>query len=404
MDPGEALVSSPRSLALPATRAQVAQFVAQRAAACVGADYSNLALLDAGSHSLHLFHNSSLDSDVARRYIEFPLDAPYPIAAAVQSGQAVLLPDLESYKKEFPEILADTIAAGVQATASLPLYRPDGTLLGAIGFAWACPTPFDRRLEGALHAVANLCVETIERAAQYDTQHELIVELQHRLLGDLPVLPGVRTSARYIPATSDLSIGGDWYEGLSLRDSTIAFVVGDVVGHGLEAAADMAVIRGMVSALLHSGIPPSDVFRDVSGVVIQRTALLLATAALAIVDVADATVTYATAGHPPPLLRLPDGRVLHLDNANCPLIGIPAPSGLARTVPFVQGSQLVMYTDGLIERRDRPFDLGVAMMAEHLSTLPTCLSAEDLVESLLNTLLADAPDDDVALLVVEHTA
>ena len=164
--------SFPSSLPLPATGLEVAQFVALRAAACVGAEYSNLALLSADGNSLRLFHSPFLDGDIAARYTDVPLDAPYPIAVAARDDRVVLLPDLDSYQEEFSGLVADTIAAGVQATASLPLYRFDGTLLGAIGFAWTEPTSFDRKLEAALRAVANLCVETVERAERYDADHE----------------------------------------------------------------------------------------------------------------------------------------------------------------------------------------------------------------------------------------
>ena len=150
----EVPVPFPGSLTLPATGREVAQFVALRAAACVGADYANLALLNPETRSLRLFHDTFLDADIADRYTDVPLDAPYPIAAAARAGRVVLLPDLESYRDQFPEIVPDTVAAGVQATASLPLYRADRTLLGAIGFAWVEPTPFDRKLEAALRAVA----------------------------------------------------------------------------------------------------------------------------------------------------------------------------------------------------------------------------------------------------------
>ena len=144
-------------LALPATGHEVAQFVALRAAACVGAEYSNLALLNAEGGSLRLFHDPFLDRELAAQYSDLPLDGPYPVAVAAREGRIVLLPDLASYEKEFSGLVADTIAAGIQATASLPLYRLDGTLLGAIGFAWAEPIAFSRKLEAALRAVAT-CV------------------------------------------------------------------------------------------------------------------------------------------------------------------------------------------------------------------------------------------------------
>src|SRR4051812_38919921 len=92
----------PGSLPLPATEREVARFVAMRAAACVGAEYSNLALVDPGTRSLRLFHNTFLDPDIADRYTDVPLNAPYPISAAARTGSAVLLPDLESYRDRFP--------------------------------------------------------------------------------------------------------------------------------------------------------------------------------------------------------------------------------------------------------------------------------------------------------------
>ena len=186
-------------------------------------------------------------------------------------------------------------------------------------------------------------------------------------------MAGIEVSARYLPASENHSVGGDWYEGLLLDGDRIALVVGDVTGHGVAAAADMALIRGMVTALLHSGVPVADVFSEVSGVLRQRPGLLLATAALAVVDVAAETVTFATAGHPPPVLRLPDGQIRMLDTANAPIIGHAWTRSVADVAPFPIGSRLVMFTDGLVERRDRPFDVGIAQVAAVLAgALRTC--------------------------------
>jgi serine phosphatase RsbU (regulator of sigma subunit) len=395
----------PGALRLPATGEQVAQVVARRAAACVGADYANLALLNSSQDSLRVYHDIGLDAEIADRYVDVPLDAPYPLAAAAREHRVVLLPDLVSYGEEFPEILSDTAAAGFQASASLPLYRADGTPLGALGFAWVNPIPFDAKLEGALRAVAQLCTETVERAERYDAEHKLVVELQHRLLGAVPELAGIETFSRYIPATQVPSVGGDWYEGLLLGGSRMALVVGDVTGHGIVAAADMTLIRGMLSALLHAGVAISDVFGEVSGVLAQRKELFLATAALAVVDVAVDTLTFATAGHPSPLLRLPDGHVQTLGSANGPMIGIGRTRRVAHTAPFPVGAHLVMFTDGLVERRDRPADVGVAQAATHLATLSGRVKPDHLIDSLLEALVADTEsEDDIAILVVERTA
>lgn len=390
------------SLPLPASAAEVAQFVALRAAACVGADYSNLALLDADASSLRLFHGAFLDPDIADRYMDVAVDAPFPIAAAVRSESAVLLPDLDSYRSHFPDILADTIAAGVRATASIPLHRSDGSVIGAIGFAWSDPPRFDLKLEQALRAVAHLCTETVERAERYDVEHQLLIDLHHRLLDELPTVPGIEMAARYRPAGDHSLVGGDWYEVLLLDDDRMAVVVGDVTGHGLVAAADMALVRGMIGALLHAGIAVRAVFPQMSELFRKRRNVLIATAAIAVID-SSGLLTYATAGHPPPLVVHADGTVQALDSANAPIIGILETRHVEGTVPFPAGAQLVMYTDGLVERPNRPFSEGVEIAAGLLRSLPADTAPEALIDSLLTALIGDAqPSDDLAVVVVKR--
>src|SRR4029453_14489470 len=153
------------------------------------------------------------------------VDDAYPIAAAVREERVVLLSDIASYRVQFPDIVADTVAAGVQASASLPLYRSNGTVLGAPAVPWTTTTFFNPKLGAALGAVGVLCVETVERAERYDADHELVVAMQRRLLGDLPSLSGIETAARYLPATASLAVGGDWYEGLLLGKTQMALVV-----------------------------------------------------------------------------------------------------------------------------------------------------------------------------------
>ena len=171
---------------------------------------------------------------------------------------------------------------------------------------------------------------------------------------------GTEISAQYLTASSAATIRRRLVRGLLLDEGNIALIVGDVVGHGITAAADMALIEGMMSALLHANIAPSQIFTELTRVLIQCDSPLLATAALAVVDVSASTVTFATAGHPSPLLRLPDGSVEKLDTANGMIIGVSLDLvGELTTAPFPIGSQLIMYTDGLVERRDRPLQVGI---------------------------------------------
>ena len=333
-----------------------------------------------------------------------------PIAAAVRSGEPVFLPDLESYREHFPEMLPDTVAAGVGGDRFAPgLSRSMARHSAPSASRGRIPPPFDVKLKGALEAVALLCREAIEQAQRYDEERRIIVELQRRLLDDLPRSASIAVAARYLPAGGPTTVGGDWYEGLRVDDDCIAFVVGDVSGHGIAAAADMALVRGMITALLHSGVAVADVFSEVSGVFRQRKAPLLATAALVVIDTAAETLTFATAGHPPPVVLEPDGQVRFLDTANGPLIGLdenfPVAETLvlADTAPFPRGSMLVIYTDGLVERRDRPFNIGMDQIATHLARLRAPLAPEALIDSLLDALIGDKePADDIAVLIVEH--
>ena len=382
----------------------MAQFVALRAADCIGADYSNFALLDRSDHrTIRLFHGSFLEPSIAERYTEFDIDSQFPIAAAVRTGQVISLSGADDYAAHFPDIWADTAAAGVAATVSLPLIRADGTSIGALGFAWSVAPSFDVSLDKALQALAELCIEIIERAETYEAEHQLIGALHLRLLSELPTVDGLKTAARYLPAGTSSSVGGDWYEGVMLDDGRLALVVGDVVGHGLPAAADMALIRGMITALLLDGVTVADVFDRLTRVLARRGERILASAAVVVLDRSLSTLTYATAGHPPPLLIDPDGVVTLLDAANGAWLGIAASRPIEVVLPFPIGTQLVLYTDGLVERRNRTFDEGIAEMVTVLASHHTLDQPDELIDLILRTLIGDGTHgDDIAVLVVKH--
>ena len=178
-----------------------------------------------------------------------------------------------------------------------------------------------------------------------------------------------------------------------------------MTGHGVAAAADMALVRGMITALLHSGVPVAEVFSEVSGVLRQRPGLLLATAALAVVDVSAMTVMFATAGHPPPVLRLPDGHVRILDTANAPIIGIPCDSQHCRyrALPARCSTRHVHRRIGGAARptlRHRRCASGQLPRRNRRSR-----EHDELVELLLGALVGDDdPQDDIAILVIKHLA
>ncbi len=404
---GTAVADQPHARRPPkSSGVEMAQFVALRAATCIGADYSNFALLDrTDRRTIRLFHGNFLDASIAHRYVEFDIDTHFPIAVAVRSGQVVALSGRGDYADRFPDMWADTSAAGFAATVSLPLIRVDGTAIGALGFAWAVAPSFDLNLDKALRALGELCAEIIERAETYEAEHDLIGELHLRLLSELPTMDGLTTAARYLPAGASSSVGGDWYEGVLLEDGRLALIVGDVVGHGLSAAADMALIRGLITSLLDDGVPVADVFDRLTRVLVRRGERILASAALVVIDRSRSTLTYATAGHPPPLLIDPSGTVKLLDAANGAWLGVAASRYEPVVLPFAAGAQVVMYTDGLVERRDRTFDAGIAEMIGLLSSSHSLDEPDNLIDLILETLIGDrTPADDIAVLVVKNNA
>jgi hypothetical protein len=394
-----------QELALATTHDEVGHLVATHAGPCVDADFSNLAFFDPITRSLHMFHGPRLDGTMAARYRTVPLAAPFPIAAAARDKSPVLLGSLDEYRARFPDLLADTERSGFAATGSLPLCRADdGSLLGAIGFAWRDDVRFDAPLEESLRGVAHLVAGTLERAVLYGAEHELIIALQGRLVGELGEFDGLVTASRYLPASRTLSVGGDWYEAIEREDDVVTFVVGDVAGHGAVAAADMALVRGVLSALVRMPMSVGDVLRHASGILSQRDNSLLVSAALVEVDLRKQRLTYATAGHPPPLLRLADGSVLPLDDANAPMMGVYGErAGSTASMPFPEGSRLVMYTDGLVERRDRPFEQGVVQLA-HLLARSGAMDPSTFLDQAVEVVLGqpDKAPDDVAIMVVDR--
>jgi serine phosphatase RsbU (regulator of sigma subunit) len=177
------------------------------------------------------------------------------------------------------------------------------------------------------------------------------MSVQRSLLPEtLPECPGVRLGARYMPAETRYGIGGDWYDAVLLSGGRILLIVGDVAGHGLKAAITMGQIRSAARALAPTRGPAAlldalDQFAE------GKLEASFATAAVAIIDPVQRTLRYCLAGHPSPLLRESDGTVIMLDEARGPVLGFGAGDRPERMVTFGLGSFLVLFTDGLVERR-----------------------------------------------------
>ncbi|MFF7313699.1 SpoIIE family protein phosphatase [Streptomyces sp. NPDC008137] len=244
----------------------------------------------------------------------------------------------------------------------------------------------------------------IDNARRFEHNRDIAETLQRALLTDLPTTPGLSLAARYLPATHGMNIGGDWYDAFRQRDGGLITVIGDVTGHGLHAAVMMSQLRTALRAYAVDGDSPGRLLTRLHRFLHHLQPDLYATAVIARFHPDEPTLTWAAAGHPPPVLRLPDGTVRTLDAKPGAMLGIPLTQEIADHTEHVEpGSTLALYTDGLVERRAQGIDPGIERLAAALGGFRSAELDADLegsADRLLPPLLSDSErDDDVCLLL-----
>jgi serine phosphatase RsbU (regulator of sigma subunit) len=232
----------------------------------------------------------------------------------------------------------------------------------------------------------------------------LVSRLQHSLLTDPPPVPGLELAVRYVPAVRRAQMGGDWYDAFPLRDGSTMLVIGDVTGHDVAAAATMAEARGVLRGIAQSRDgTPADVLAALDDALGRLGDDTLITAVVATVARREngGRLCWCNAGHPPPLLLSRDGRTSVLERPPDTLLGLGTEARADHELPLHAGDTLVLYTDGLVERRGVPLDEGIAWLA---GTLPRFAGRP--LDELCDALLADTAgrrQDDVAVLAVRLT-
>ncbi|MEU9311758.1 GAF domain-containing SpoIIE family protein phosphatase [Streptomyces sp. NPDC048256] len=244
----------------------------------------------------------------------------------------------------------------------------------------------------------------LDNARRFEHNRDIAETLQRALLTDLPATPGLRLAARYLPATYGLNVGGDWYDAFRQPDGSLITVIGDVTGHGLHAAVMMSQLRTALRAYAVDGGSPGELLTRLHMFLEHLQPDLYATAVIARFRPGEPVLTWAAAGHPPPVLRGPDGRVRILDAKPGAMLGIPLNQEIAdHTVPLEPGSTLALYTDGLVERRAQGIDPGIERLAAALGSFRAEELDADLdgsAERILDPMLSDSErDDDVCLLL-----
>jgi PAS domain S-box-containing protein len=266
--------------------------------------------------------------------------------------------------------------------------------------------PFDQEDVDLAEDLARRAALAMDNVRLYQQEHTVADTLQRSLLPELPVIAGVDSAAHYVSASTAADVGGDFYDLLHLPDGSIGVVIGDVVGHDVAAAAAMGHLRGLIRACAWEAPDPDPaavlarVDRLVQGLgVASMATMVYARAVPPAEDGAPWRVHLASAGHPPPLLRTPDGEVQLLDGVTGLLIGVDGTLPRRSTaIDLPRGGTLLAYTDGLIERPGTDLDEGIAELVERLVAAPAGAGPRQLCDAAVAGSLDGR--DDVALIAV----
>ncbi|MGW6949771.1 GAF domain-containing SpoIIE family protein phosphatase [Streptomyces xanthophaeus] len=375
---------------------------------------SYVGLLVADKDELHRVADPDIENSVEREVLTLPVDAAFPSTRAMRERRAVFVPDREAMVADYgTEAVSFFDRMGFTTVLCLPLWGSHA-LLGVLAICWAKRHEVGVTERATLTAASGYVAQAVERALYLDERISVARELQAAMLTDLPVTDHVEISALYRPAADDHMIGGDWYDAYHLprdpasasRTSGLMVTVGDITGHDMHAATIMGQVRSMLrqATLDHPPYSPATALTALDAacsVLPMETSGTLVHARLDPVDGSpDWTLTWSNAGHPPPLLRTPDGQVTQLLEHDVLLHRSLGPfDRTEHRRPLLPGSTLLLYTDGLVERRGHDMDAAVAQLVALLARHGN-LPLDEVLRRISNRLAEPAPEDDVVLLAV----
>ncbi|KUL33834.1 protein phosphatase [Streptomyces sp. NRRL F-4489] len=337
-----------------------------------------------------------------------------PVVLSLTEGESVLMPELDldhaDWAADDPVRARQLRDLGFHSVMVVPL-RARGSFLGAAAFARRRPAgPFQPDDLVLAEEFVTRAAISIDNARRYTREHTAALTLQRSLLPrELPEQSAVEAAYRYLPADTLTGVGGDWFDVIPLSGARVALVVGDVVGHGVHAAATMGRLRAAVQALAGLDLAPDEVLAHLDDMV-DRVAhdatgedgVIGATCLYAVYDPVACCCTLARAGHPAPLLVGPAGGAHLLELPTGPPLGLGGMPFESADVPLPEGSLLALYTNGLLLGKALDPDGGLTRLRTALSDPQAPL--EQLCETVVASLPGARPVDDVALLLARTRA
>ena len=349
---------------------------------------------------LQLISERDLGTDVAEAWSDFTVQPTVdPISDALTDQCPAFYTGRAAFLERYPH-LADTIdSTPHHSWVVLPLLHEQQPI-GAVGLTYEATMNFGDAERLALLTIGDLATQAVIRVVSAAEEHRAFASLHAALLDlEIPALPGVSTASTHRSATKAAQAGGDWFNATQLADGKQLFVIGDVAHHGTAAVGEMGRVRAVVLAYALEGHPASRI-AELTTLTMSKLSSTFATACIVVYDPATRLLTWTNAGHPYPLLIPSAGEPRFLAETHGPPLGVDAEVEYAMaTVSFESGDTLLLYSDGLIERRDSGLDADFERLR---SMIP--LDAERpraLVDQLVERLHpAAVHDDDIAVLAI----
>ncbi|MFF9853568.1 SpoIIE family protein phosphatase [Streptomyces litmocidini] len=330
------------------------------------------------------------------------LDSRVPGVETLTTGRPLFFESMEQLGLAYPDLPMDSHSG---ARAFLPLIA-SGRPVGSCILGFDTPRGFSPEERTVLTALAGLIAQALERAQRYDTESAVARGLQDALLPHrLPVREGVETVGRYLPGTQGMEVGGDWYDVIETGQGRLALVIGDVQGHGVAAAATMGQLRSAVRAFALGGHRPQDVMRGTNRLLIDLDPGQFASCCYVLLDPETGDARAVRAGHPQPLLRMPDGTTRPVELAGGMVLGVDVRASYPVTrLRLAPGAVLALFTDGLVERPGQDIDEGIGRLGRAFAAAGALPLAETADRLIREARAATSRPDDIALLLAARWA
>jgi PAS domain S-box-containing protein len=369
--------------------------ILQRIADILHTDIGTILLVNEEDANLRVRSSIGVDDQRAREAV---IPVGEGIAGSVTLRREPMIVDLAEDATDKAELYE-----GMRSLLAVPLLI-EGRSIGVLVVGAREGRRFSDEDARLLDFAADRIAIAIENASLYEREHRVAMMLQRALLPDrLPGRPGIDLAARYVPGSSGVMVGGDWYDVVVLDDKRLGIAIGDVVGRGARAAAIMGQLRHSLRAFALDGAHPAELLGKLNSALTDDVTSDMATIFYLEMNEETGDVVYASAGHPPPLLRRASGSVEMLEAPGGIPVGTwPDATYTEATTHLDAGDTLILYTDGLVEEREIPIDEGMIKLSEGAAAAPR--SMDDYCDMLLRHMFGDEePDDDIAILAVHRS-